>query len=62
MKPDNGYMYLKKGDIIKVGDEIMNGSGKWFMPNLSFVIGMAYDPAFMMPHRRLITKEIKDLY
>lgn len=60
-KPED-YIYLKKGEIIEYGDECMLPNCEWFTPYFSLVLGMEYDPQFMLPHRRLIKVELKDLF
>lgn len=56
------YIYLRKGDIIEYGDEIMLYNCDWVVNGMSMLLGLPYDPKSMLPHRRLPKFEIKDLY
>lgn len=56
------YIYLRKGDIIEYGDEIMLSNCEWVISGMSLVIGLPYDPQYMLPHRRLAKFKIEDLY
>lgn len=56
------YIYLRKGDIIEYGDEIMLYNCDWVVSGMSLVLGLPYDPIYMLPHRRLPKFTIEDLY